>query len=262
METYKKGDYIAIITNEPMVHFIEMFGDGLDTDDVEEQKYIARIKNVIDAGNYFVYIPSAGYRCIINSSEILRKVSEEELTDDDKDDEIDNFFSITPRFVYINEDKDIPGENNKEKCESLARKAMSELFPENIVVSCKFDESDYIKEDLLSKIDSLIERENFENKQFLESIRKKRNHFKKMLQHLRFKEYYEVQIGIQDELNKNATNFHLVAVDTNFEEVVIAKGMEERTIFYRSLGPEYDSINNYYRDLSMEILTKEVIIKL
>ena len=87
METYKKGDYIAIITNEPMVHFIEMFGDGLDTDDVEEQKYIARIKNVIDAGNYFVYIPSAGYRCIINSSEILRKVSEEELTDDDKDDE-------------------------------------------------------------------------------------------------------------------------------------------------------------------------------
>ena len=136
METYKKGDYIAIITNEPMVHFIEMFGDGLDTDDVEEQKYIARIKNVIDAGNYFVYIPSAGYRCIINSSEILRKVSEEELTDDDKDDEIDNFFSITPRFVYINEDKDIPGENNKEKCESLARKAMSELFPEDIVVSC------------------------------------------------------------------------------------------------------------------------------
>ena len=262
METYKKGDYIAITTNEPMVHFIEMFGDGLDTDDVEMEEYIARIKNVIDADNYFVYIPSAGYRCIINSSEILRKVSVEELSDDEKDDEKDNFFSITPRYVYINKDKDISGENIKEKCEHLARIAMSELFPGDNVVSCKFDESDYIKEDLLSKIDSMIERENFKDKQFLESIRKKRNHFKKMLQHLRFKEYYEVRIGIQDELNKNATNFHLVAVDTNFEEVVIAKGMEGRTRFFRSLGPEYDSISNYFRDLSMEILTKEVIIKL
>lgn len=260
MEAYKKGDYIAIITNEPMVHFIEMFGDGLDTD-VEEQEYIARIKNVIDADNYFVYIPSAGYRCIINSSEILRKVPEEELTDEDKDDEKDSFFSSVPRYVYINKDKDVPGENIKEKCEHLARKAFSELFPGDIVVSCKFDESDYVKEDLLSKIDSMIKRENFEDKQFLESIRKKRNHFKKMLQHLRFKEYYEVRIGIQDELNKNATNFHIVAVDTNFEEVVIAKGMEGRTRFFRSLGPEYDSISNYFRDLSMEILTKEVIIK-
>ena len=221
METYKKGDYIAVLTNEPMVHFIEMFGDGIDTDDVEEQEYIARIKNVIDAGNYFVYIPSAGYRCIINSSEILRKVSEEELTDEDKDDEKDSFFSSVPRYVFINEDKDVPGENIKEKCEYLARIAMSELFPGDNVVSCKFDESDYIKEDLLSKINSMIERENFKDKKFLESIRKKRNHFKKMLQHLRFKEYYEVRIGIQDELNKNATNFHLVAVDTNFEEVVI-----------------------------------------
>ena len=36
METYKKGDNIAITTNESMVHIIEMSGDGLDADDIEQ----------------------------------------------------------------------------------------------------------------------------------------------------------------------------------------------------------------------------------
>ena len=85
METIKNGDYLIIRTNEPMIGFIERFGDGLlSTDDVEPEDYVARVLEVIDSGNYLVYIASVGYRCVINSSEIVSFASEEQLTDEDK----------------------------------------------------------------------------------------------------------------------------------------------------------------------------------
>lgn len=260
METYKKGDYIAINTSQPTVHFIEMFGHGLDIDNVEPEEYIAIIKSVVDSANYFVFIPSIGYRCIINISEVLRKVPEDELEDDDK--ENGRFLDSTPHFVYINNKKDAPGKTINEKCEYLARVAMSYIFPEDKVEKCEMESSEFLKSDLLSRVQYIFERNHFVDPLFQDSIRKKIEYFVEMLQHLRFKEYYSVRIGVKDELEEDATNYHMIAIDTNLEEVIIAKGVEERTVFFRSLGPEYDSIYHFYRDLMMEILTKEVHVNL
>jgi len=56
MDTYKKGDYIAVMTNQPDIHFIEMFGHGLSTDDIEPSEYVAKIRSVIDDDNYLIFI--------------------------------------------------------------------------------------------------------------------------------------------------------------------------------------------------------------
>lgn len=96
--------------------------------DVEPSEYIGKIKSVIDDDNYLIYIvhPLIGYRCVIHSSEILRSVSETELTDKEKvaEDNID-FLALN---VYEN-DGEIKGENIEKKCISLSRKALNTLFP-------------------------------------------------------------------------------------------------------------------------------------
>jgi hypothetical protein len=159
METIKKGDYLVIRTNEPMIGFIERFGYGLSTDDVEPEDYVARVQEVIGFENYLVYIASVGYRCVINSSEIVSFASEEQLTDEDKK-EVKPLFSFLekPRYEYTNSNE-VPGKSIAEKCDYLAKKAMAEIFPDSKVVSSIFIDSDYLKADLLSHVDSFIKEE-------------------------------------------------------------------------------------------------------
>ena len=66
MDTYKKGEYIAVMTNQPSIHFLEMFGHGLS----------GKIMNVIDDENYQILIvhPTPVYRCVIHVSEILGEI--------------------------------------------------------------------------------------------------------------------------------------------------------------------------------------------
>ena len=262
METIKKGDYLVIRTNEPMIGFIERFGYGLSTDDVKPEDYVARVLEVIDSGNYLVYIASVGYRCVINSSEIVSFASEEQLTDEDKK-EVKTLFSFLaePRYVYTNRNE-VPGKSIAEKCDYLAKKAMADLFPESKVVSSNFIESDYLKADLLARVDTFIKEEFYDDKIFFESLKKKRDYFKEMLGHLRFKEYYTVKIGIQDEENEDTINYQMVVVDTIFEQVVITTDSDERSKFFHSLGPDYDSVYRFYRDFIMEATTKETVIKM
>ena len=262
MEKIKKGDYLVIRTNEPTIGFIERFGYGLEVDDVEPEDFIARVLEVIDKENYIVYIASVGYRCVIGSSEIVSLAAEDQLTEDDKREYKPLFSFLTePKYVYTSEGE-VPGNSIVEKCDCLTRKAMAELFPESKIVSISFDESDFIKADLLSKVDSLMKEEFYEDKDFFRSLKKKRDYFAEMLQHLRFKEYYTVSIGVQDEDDEKSISYRMVVVDTNFEQVVITTDIDERTKFFHSLGPDYDSVYNFYRDLSMEAMTKEIVIKM
>lgn len=108
MKKIKKGDYLIVRTDEPMIGFIERFGYGLSTDDVEPEDYVARVQQVIDSENYLVYIASVGYRCIVGSSEIVGIASEDQLTDDDRKEEKSLFsFLDEPQFVYTN-DEEVP----------------------------------------------------------------------------------------------------------------------------------------------------------
>lgn len=72
-----------------------------------------------------------------------------------------------------------------------------------------------------------------------------------MLEHQRFREYYNVRVGVEDEQDENVTNYIYLAVDTKFEEVAMSSYNFQ---FILSLGPEYTSVSNYFNDLRMEIL--------
>lgn len=262
MEKIKKGDYLVIRTNEPIIGFIERFGYGLSSEDVEPEEYIARVQEVIDSENYLVYIASVGYRCVIGASEIVGLASEDQLTEDDKRVYKPLFsFLSEPQYVYTNEGE-VPGNGIAEKCDYLARKAMAKFFPKSKIASSSFEESDFIKADLLSKVDSLMKEELYEDKEFFESLKKKRDYFEEMLQHLRFKEYFTVTIGVQDEEDENAISYRMVVVDTNYEQIIITTDIDERTKFFHSLGPDYDSAYNFYRDFIMEAMTKETVIEM
>ena len=54
----------------------------------------------------------------------------------------------------------------------------------------------------------------------------------------------------------------MVVVDTTFEQAIITTDIDERTKFFHSLGPDYDSAYNFYRDFCMEAITKETVIKM
>lgn len=245
-----------------MIGLIERFGYGLSTDDVEPEDYVARVQQVIDSNNLLVYIASVGYRCIVDSSEIVGIASEDQLTDEDKKEEKSLFsFLAEPQFVYIN-DEEVPDGSIAEKCDYLAKKAMVALFPESVIVRSYFNGSDYIKADLLARVDTFIKEELFDNKNFFEALKKKRDYFEDMLQHLRFKEYYTVNLGVQDEDDENITNFLMIAVDTVFEQVVITTDIDERTKFFYSLGPDYDSVYRFYSDFIKEATTQETVIKI
>ena len=262
MEKIKKGDYLIVRTNEPMIGFIERFGYGLDIDNVEPEDYVARVQEVIDSNNYLVYIASAGYRCIVDSSEIVGFASEDQLTDEDKQDAKTLFsFLDEPRYVYTNSNE-VPGNSIAEKCDYLAKKAMAALFSESVIVRSYFNESDYLKEDLLARADTFIKEELFDDKNFFESLKKKRDYFEEMLQHLRFKEYYTVTVGIQDEDDENTICYLMIAIDTVLEQVVITTDIDERTKFVHSLGPDYDSVYRFYRDFIKEVTTKETVINM
>jgi hypothetical protein len=249
MEKYKKDDYIVVRTNHPDVHASWMVNSGLTSEDIEPSEYVAKIKSVIgDGESYLVYIPSIGFRCVVDVSEVLRRVSEEEQSDDEKGE--DDTLFIAPN-VYTVED-DVQGENVEEMCQHLAMAAMKELFPEDTVVSVELCHSDYLKSDLRSMIDRLI-RERCSNKH---KFQKKRDYFNEMLEHLRFKEYYNIRIGIEDKLDEGAINYVYAAVDNRFNEVSVMRDFYADTQrFVRSLGPEYDSVKNYFRDLRSEILS-------
>lgn len=260
MEKYKKGDYIAVMTNQPDIHFIEMFGHGLSTDNVEPSEYVAKIRNVIDDDNYLIFIvhPTT-YRCVVSGSEIIRKMSDDELSEEIR--KMEDCIEFLAPNVYDNHDE-IKGNTIEEKCIVLSRKAMKSLFPDYKTTEYELVSSELIKADLLECVDILIKMNRNKKESFVTKLNKKRDYFNEMLQHLRFKEYYTIRVGVKDEKDSNATNYLYLFVDTRFEEVVITRDIQERTRFFRSVGPEYDSIGNYISDFRLEVLTGKECIKI
>ena len=259
MEKYKKGDYIAVMTNQPDLHFMEMVGYGLSTDDIEPSEYVAKIRSVIDDNNYLIFIvhPTT-FRCVVSSSEIIRKMSDDELSAEIREEDRIEF--LAPN-VYDNHEE-IKGDTIEEKSIALSRMAMKSLFPEYKTTEYELVSSEFIKKDLLECVDLLVKMNRNKNEPFVTKLNKKRDYFNEMLHHLRFKEYYTIRVGVEDEQDSNATNYLYLFVDTRFEEVVITRDIQERTRFFRSVGPEYDSIGNYISDFRREVLTGEEYIKI
>ena len=71
------------------------------------------------------------------------------------------------------------------------------------------------------------------------------DYFKNLLQSMRFKEYYFVNLDVYETPDKTSMLCYHIAIDLKFEEVVVMRSMSEMACFDRSLGPEYDIASSW-----------------
>lgn len=252
---YKKGSYIAFMTKQPEVHLNEMFGyNDLTEKDFKESEHMGFIMSVLDDNTYIAVTvrPLKCFECIITESDILHSVDESELTEEEKD--VKALVGFKLPNVYYPQSK-VQGETPKEKCEQLAKDALCSLFPEEMIANVKFEESEYLKSDLLSGLQNLFKL--FKIKDRDSELEKACNEFEKILKDRSFKEHYSVIVGVYDHTDKRSIHNYLVAIDMDFEEVTVMRNIEERTQFYRSLGPDYDNVYSWKIGKTQELLTKE-----
>lgn len=263
MNKYREGDYVEYMTRQPEVHVERMFGYGMvSLDEIEEEKHIGRIKSVIGNGEAYQIVsiqPLQGFFCVEDCDKIIRRIDESEVTEEISKYQ-DSPMYMAPN-VYMNEEQ--VGGSVTEKCETIARKAMASLFPEDEIVEVKvqLNNSNYIKEDLIRLLDDLMSYHNNDHRRSRKELQEMKKEIINNIKQERFKEYYEVNVGVKvttDEdpeftswLKEQGSHFtsvdygikhYLVAVDTNFKEASIMRDISERTNFKRSLGPEYDHV--------------------
>ena len=283
---YKKNDIVRIITNQPGVHVLEMFGHcEFNPDEIAPEEYIGRVKSVIDDGRaYIVSVISemgGGFVCILNPDEIAGQLEESELTEDQRKRYHERCHLDAPN-VYDNDPSWLNGSLSvEEKCEAVARKAMAELFPDEKVYEVKMN-SGFLLENYIKDLDDCLESHGKEwSKRKETKLRKKRDELESWFRKMRFKEYYAVYVGVQHpateediktskltydtlarkfgepeqpfEAPKTVTNYWLVAIDLHFEEVSIMRDGTERNHFFLSLGVEHDKLYHAKIDFAMQV---------
>ncbi len=253
---YKKNDIVKIITNQPGVHLMEMFGHcEFNPDEIEPSEYIARVKSVIADGKaYVVSVISdwGGHICILNPGEIIEQLEESDLTPEQREKYHERCHLDAPN-VYDNAPSWLDDSLSiDEKCEAVARKAMSELFPDAKIRSVESDEGFFL-ENYIKDLDDCMERFGAgKSKRKLAGLRKKRDQLKSWFRKMRFKEYYAVRVGVEQPAS--AEDFWLVAIDLHFEEVSIMRNGEERSHFFLSLGVEHDNLYHAKVDFAYECM--------
>ena len=261
---YKKGDYVEYMTRQPEVHVQEMFGYGqVPLDDIKEEKHVGRIKTVIGDGEAYLIIslqPLPGFYCVENCDKIIRRLDDNEVTRKMRDYE-DSPLYMAPN-VYVNEES-VDG-STEEKCVKIARKVVNMLFPEEDIEIVGFKRSFFLKDDIVGLLDGIMEDFGLKrSKRSYEELLEMKKEIVEIIRKKRFKEYYQVDVGVKltedddPELTAmletmgfhsvpgcfGATNY-LVAIDTHFEEVSVMRNIDERSCFFRSLGPEFDHVEN------------------
>ena len=237
---YMKGNYIAFMTKQPEVHLNVMFGYNNLTDaDFEKTEHIGFILSIIDDKTYLVMTvrPLEGFRCIVDNADILHLVNENELTQ--KEQACEEMIEFTAPNVYHLHTR-VQGDTLEEKCINCAKEAMENLFPNEEIPCFEFCESDFLKADLLNGLQGLFDLFNIKSrdKELEEACTK----FEEILQNKHFKEYYTLRVGVYENTEKKSIYYYYVAIDLKMKEVVIMRNIDERTRFFRSLGPDYDYV--------------------
>lgn len=233
---------MAFMTKKPHTHLNEMFGhNDLTEDDFEKEEYIGFVLSVIDESHYLAMTvrPLESFRCVIEAYDILRPVDISELTEQERNIKEENF-CLAPNVYHSQSEPQ--GETIAERCENRAREAMKAMFPDVRTGSVEIHDSVFKKDDLLTSlkdIPELFEIGEGKREEFDEFY----DWFGKMLQEKHFKEYYTVIVAAyEDKEHPNEGCNWMVAVDLKLEEVSIMRNEQERTRFYRSLGPDFDMV--------------------
>ena len=251
---YKKGNYIAFMTKQPEVHLNVMFGyNDLTEADFEKTEHIGFILSVIDDKTYLVMTvrPMEGFRCIVDNADILHSVNENELTK--KELAYEEMIEFTAPNVYHSH-TGVQGDTLEEKCINCAKEAMENLFPNEEIPCFEFCESDFLKADLLNGLQGLFDLFNIKgrDKELEDACTK----FKEILQNKYFKEYYTLRVGVYENTEKKSIYYYYVAIDLKMKEVVIMRNIDERTRFFRSLGPDYDYVYECKMNITHDLLMK------
>lgn len=158
--------------------------------------------------------------------------------------------------VYKNNET-VQGSCLEAKCIMLALKAMVHNCPDDRVVSASFVKPDSFVYGFISNISWYIDSLRCDDREFMAGIRRKWDHYRKMMKELSFDEYYWVSIGIKEEKDNGSTVYCLMAIDKDLKKVIITKGFDERMKFLYGLGPEYESALRLGNELYTEISNKK-----
>ena len=133
MEQIKKNDYIEFLSD-----FSEECKREIckleELSDFELSSLVGRVAAVIDNNSYLVITarPCAGYKIIVENSQIIRKLSEDEISDED---DLSSFDVDSAGLKIYTCDDEPKGETIREKCRDLAKRAIESLFPEETIES-------------------------------------------------------------------------------------------------------------------------------
>ena len=148
----------------------------------------------------------------------------------------------------------VQGDTLENKCINCAKVAMGNLFPNEEIACFEFCESDFLKVDLLNGLQGLFDLFNIKgrDKELEEACTK----FEEILQNKHFKEYYTLRVGVYEDTEKKSIYYYYVAIDLKMKEVVIMRNIDERTRFFRSLGPDYDYVYECKMNITRDLLRK------
>ena len=288
---YKKNDIIRFTSNQPGSHVIRMFGhyQGLTPEDAVPCEYLGRVKAVINDGESYVAttLSGMGFICILNADEISGTVDVSELSEDEKRAYYDRSGFLEAPNVYDNDPSWLDDTMSvKQKCEVVASKAMHELFPNEVMKGFEnFGIYDYRKEKYIESLNRSLESASRLSEERQKELKEKRDELESWFRKMRFKEYYTICVGVEDDTNKDdleyektvhemllkqfgkeeADKMHdlkpkkvvrnwLVAIDLHFEEVSIMRDISERTHFGLFLGREHKRLDEAKVNFAYECL--------
>ena len=258
--SYKKNDILLFMTNEPQAHVCEMFGYGttLKKEEIEKEPYYGFVKSVISAkdGIYLMQTlkPRKGFICVTETADIIRLVDKNELPEEEREHEPCEYMEA-PNVYTPAHNADYSTLTEREHCIALAKEALQDLFPENSIdeFNFGFNYDWFSHSNFVSTLNYCDEyREHIKNAAINAKLCRMKDEILYHVPTARFKEYFTVNVGIS---TADGTYYIIVAVSKEFDEVCVLLDINDRSNFFRSLGPEFVDLSHavdHYRDKVLE----------
>ena len=256
--SYKKNDILIFMTNEPQAHVCEMFGYGttLKKEEIEKEPYYGFVKSVISAkeGIYLMQTlkPREGCICVTETADIIRLVDKNELSEEERERKTRKCMEAPNVYMPAN-NADYSALTEQEHCVALVKEAMQRLFPEITIDEFKFNSDWFSHSQFVSTLDYFdTYMERIKDAAIKDKLVRMKDEILKHVPTARFKEYFTVNVGIS---TADGTYYIIVAVSKEFDEVCVLRDINERSNFFRSLGPEFVDLSHavdHYRDKVLE----------
>lgn len=256
--SYKKNDILLFMTNEPQAHLCEMFShETVIKEEIEKEPYYGFVKSVISAkdGIYLMQTlkPRKGCICVTETANIIRLVDKNELPEEEREREPREYMEA-PNVYIPAHNADYSALTEQEHCIALVKEAMEHLFPGITIEEFNFKSDWFSHSQFVSTLDYFDAfRERIKDAAIKAKLLRMKDEILKHVPTARFKEYFTVKVGISTAVD---TYYIIVAVSKEFDEVCVLRDINDRSNFFRSLGPEFVDLSHavdHYRDKVLEV---------